>query len=53
METEFKNLKEETRVLSEEKRSLVTALRLISNDFEETQASRSSTVTTGRTKNGI
>ena len=39
---EFKNLKEETRVLSEEKRSLVTALRLISNDSEETQASRSS-----------
>ena len=28
----------------------MTALRLISNDSEETQASRSSTVTTGRTK---
>ena len=52
VETEFKNLKEETRVLSEEKRSLVTALRLISNDSEETQPSRSSSVTTGQTKNG-
>ena len=52
METEFKNLKEETRVISEEKRSLVIALRLISNDSEETQASRSSSVTTGQTKNG-
>ena len=52
METEFKNLKEETRILSEEKRSLVTALRLICNDSEETQASRSSSVTTGQTKNG-
>ena len=52
VETEFKNLKEETRVLSEEKRSLVTALRLISNNSEETQASSSSSVTIDQTTNG-
>lgn len=44
VETEFKNLGEETPVLSEEKssRSLVTALRLVSNDSEEAQASQAS-----------
>ena len=45
VETEFKNLREETRVLSEEKRNLVTALRLVSNDSEETQAISSRVIT--------